>query len=91
MTLWSLLLLVPAHPSLLGSLQSGKDPSIWFKMSFKIKITLITLVAILVVSPGVLESAELERSLGKPNILFVIAVIWSRGSVRLQVGQDAGL
>ena len=77
----ALVLAPPAasHPSLLDSRQSGKDPDIWFKMSFKIKSTFVTLVAILVTSPVVLESAEVEESSGKPNILFVIADDWSFG------------
>ncbi len=48
-------------------------------MNFKTKSILVILAAIFVAGPGFLESAEVEKSFKKPNILFAIADDWSFG------------
>jgi arylsulfatase A-like enzyme len=48
-------------------------------MNFRTKNILVGLAAIFVAGPVVLESAEVEKSLEKPNILFAIADDWSFG------------
>ncbi len=48
-------------------------------MNLRAKNILVTLAAVFVAGPVVLESAEVEKSLEKPNILFAIADDWSFG------------
>ena len=45
-------------------------------MNLRTKSILVTLAAVFVAGPVVLESAEVEKSLEKPNILFAIADDW---------------
>ena len=48
-------------------------------MNFRIKSILVTLTTIFLAGPVFLESAEVGKSLEKPNILFAIADDWSFG------------